>query len=85
MKRVFQLVKAEDGIRSEAFVLTREELAKALRNDGIPVTEADLVLCLGDVAEDGTFSFGEAPVMRVDTFIGYFGGSDVQVLSSTGS
>jgi hypothetical protein len=79
MKRVFQLVRSSDGIRSVPVVCTREEFATTLFSDGKyldGISGEDLVLCLGDVAEDDQFAFGQAPLMRVDNYITSFGASN---------
>lgn len=73
MKRVFQLVSAEDGVRSPPFVSSREELAQILQQDVEGVAHQDLVLVLGDLDENEQFTFVSAPLMRVDTFISHYG------------
>lgn len=73
MKRVFQLVSSEDGVRSPPFVSSREDLAAILQKDVEGVTQADLVLVLGDLDDQEQFTFVFAPLMRVDTFISHFG------------
>lgn len=74
MKRLFQLVKAEDGTRTAVFVSTREQLAQLLTEGVQGVSIDDFVLHLGDVPEDKDFSFGQAPLLTVHTFCQHFGG-----------
>lgn len=73
IRRVFQLVSSEDGVRSPAFVSTREELGSILSRDVDGVASSDLVLVLGELDEADEFSFVNAPLMRVDTFAEHFG------------
>lgn len=76
MKRVFQLVRSSDGIRSVPVVCTREEFAQYLFSDGKlldGISDEDLVLCLGDVGDNEEFSFGQAPLMRIDSYLNAFG------------
>lgn len=87
MKYVFQLVRAETGVRSPSFITTREQLAELLANGGkekVGANDEDLVLVLGDVDDQDEFGFNQAPLMRVDTFISQFGvRSDEPILHAT--
>lgn len=83
MKCIFQLISHVDGQRSEPFYLDRAEFARLLdsfmnTSEGFHISDADLVLVVGDVdvgGESVRVNFSVCPMMRVDTFIERFGGN----------
>lgn len=74
MRRVFQLIRADNGTRSPPVITTREELAQLLHQGVEGLASDDLVLCVGDLSGD-QLEVGAAPLMRVDTFCNNFGAS----------
>lgn len=73
MKMVFQVIKVEDGTRSEAFTADRTEMVEKFK-ELIPETEHDqhaILVLLED--REGEIYFSRAPYMLVSHFVQLFG------------
>lgn len=76
MRTVFQLIRAEDGCRTNPVALTRERMAQVLFNgteylEG--VSADDFVLCIMEERDEAEgFDVSKAPLLSVKTFCEHF-------------
>lgn len=76
MRTVFQLIRADDGCRTNPVALTRERMAQVLFNgtdylEG--VSAEDFVLCIMEERDETEgFDVSKAPLLSVKTFCEHF-------------
>lgn len=86
MKCAFQLVRCDDGTRSQAVCMERTEFAKQLRSVFPSSKEEFFVLVLCEFSsrkEDAPdWDFSQAPLMRLEYFVDLFSPVEQQVPQS---